>query len=239
MKSIARKKKAKKIYRSIAEIPVYYTYPLGFDDSWCTQYRPSPDWLSKWRGIINGETGVISAWCSWFWCILWCEIHLSSANHFKSDHKILFARLFFFFFLSNSQNIKYCSVSAEHIFVQYHYRLRGLQLCILVPTKDTGVSAAWYGAQSHSHSLDLGCPSSIPFVEEYLAALYASPRSVEAFPFRPRTLCSRWKLFKGVECHWWNWREIWQPFLPHSDSHILLSGCWKRFNTLQEAFPVC
>ena len=39
---------------------------------------------------------------------------------------------------------------------------RGLQLCILAPTKDTGVSAAWYGAQSHSHSLDHGCPSSIP-----------------------------------------------------------------------------
>ena len=34
--------------------------------------------------------------------------------------------------------------------------------CILAPTRDTGVSAAWYGAQSHSHSLDLGCPSSIP-----------------------------------------------------------------------------
>ena len=53
------------------------------------------------------------------------------------------------FFLSNPQSIKYCSASAEHIFVQYHYRLRGLQLCILAPTKDIGVSAAWYGALLH------------------------------------------------------------------------------------------
>ena len=121
-----------------------------------------------------------------------------------------------FFFLSNPQSIKYCSASAEYIFVQYHYRLRGLPLCILALTKDTGVSAAWYGAQSHNHSLDLGCPSSIPVYGGVpcSALCHTSPQSVEAFPFRLHTLCSRWKLFTGVECHWWNWREIWQPFLP-------------------------
>ena len=37
---------------------------------------------------------------------------------------------------------------------QYHYRLQDLQLCILAPTKDTGVNAAWYGASSHIHSLE-------------------------------------------------------------------------------------
>ena len=70
----SEEKSPKKIYKSIAEIPVFYPYPLGFDDSWCTQYRPLPDWLSKWRGVISGETEVISVWCSWCWFILSCKI---------------------------------------------------------------------------------------------------------------------------------------------------------------------
>ena len=37
-----------------------------------------PYWLLNFGGgVINGKTDVISAWNSWSWCILWCEINLS------------------------------------------------------------------------------------------------------------------------------------------------------------------
>ena len=84
--SVLRGKKSEKIYRSIEEIPVFYPYLLGFDDLRCTQYRPLPDWLSKWTGggVNNGKNDVTSAWCSWCWCILWCEIGGPTSEFYKS-----------------------------------------------------------------------------------------------------------------------------------------------------------
>ena len=50
----------------------------------------------------------------------------------------------YLFFLSSSQSIRCCSASAECISGQYHFRQRDLQLCILAPTRDTGINATYY-----------------------------------------------------------------------------------------------
>ena len=47
--------------------------------------------------------------------------------------------------------IKFNSIKFNSLglLVKYYYRQQDLQLCILVPTKDTGVNTAQHGAQGH------------------------------------------------------------------------------------------
>ena len=44
--------------------------------------------------------------------------------------------------------------------------------------------------------------------------------------------CSSWKLFTGIECHWWNCWEIWKPFLPQRSTPILFKVDVGRGSTL-------
>ena len=45
----------------------------------------------NFQNIVTWGVELRSRNTIWCWCMLWCEIHLSSTNHFKSNHKRLFA----------------------------------------------------------------------------------------------------------------------------------------------------
>ena len=89
------------------------------------------------------------------------------------------------------------------------------QLCILAPTKDTGIILLHgMGFQNHNHSLDLGCPSCIPIRGEVpCSALCQSSVCWGISVPSTYALLQLEALHRG-ECHWWSWWEIWKPFLP-------------------------
>ena len=126
--------------------------------------------------------------------------------------------------------------SAERIFVQCHYRVWDFQLCILAPTKDTGVNAAWYGAQSHIHSL----------FRSWLS--FKCPRLWRSKLQRPLPVLSLLRHFHSVHIRSAPARsslegssaigetgERSENLSSHRVTLILWSGCWKRFNIL--GFP--
>ena len=71
--------------------------------------------MQKWSSIV--QYSCTSIWdLKYTFSKICFKLLLSTCLHFNTGLS----------FLSNPQSIKYCSASAEHIFVQYHYRLRGL-----------------------------------------------------------------------------------------------------------------
>ena len=127
------------------------------------------------------------------------------------------------------KNLGFC-----YIFV---CRLQGRLLCTLAPRQDTGVDAAWSEVQFCSRKLHLRQYPDIPISA---GLLWNGPtpvlKAIEALPFSPLGVSSRWELFLRLQCHrccCWVGRY---SFLPQGNS-CASCRCCKGIDAAQEALP--
>ena len=82
----------------------------------------------------------------------------------------------------------------------------------------------------------LGSIQISPFLQAYFGTAHSSPKAIEALPFSPLGVSSRWELFLRLQCHrccCWVGRY---SFLPQGNS-CASCRCCKGIDAAQEALP--